>query len=1010
MLEIGMKRFVHRNALASAVGLALAAALFQPVTDVQAAPLAVVQQAIGSETYIVSFSEDGLLYYQGNVQGFAATGAPQGSRARKLDVHTTAAQAYDNFLATARATHVAAIESTIGRALDITHSYSITLNGIAADMTAGEAARIATVPGVKSVKRAGFETLATFRGPKFIGAGSIWDGSATPGNIGTRGEGVIVGDLDGGTNSDHPSFANDATCGFSAAAPKLTAVDCSASSGGVCTGNNPEANPGFGHGVHTSSTAAGNTIDNTVTPAPALPDGVTMSGVAPCAAIYQYKVCATNSCSGAAILAGVQNAIADQVDVVNFSISGGTDPWSDNDRNFLDMVNADIFVAAAAGNLQTGETDPTSKVNHLGPWVTTVAASSQDEVLSPILAVVGPGTPPATLSAIPLTPSNTTTAPTPAYDDKPIKSYPDNLAACSDHGGIPPHTFDGAIALVRRGPTEVGGTACSFVEKVTNAANAGAVMVIVANNQPGPISMDTTGTTTPSYSIDLAPGDALIAFVGDNESDAIVDTTPSGIGNVQGDVLANFSYRGPTLDPYSGETKPDITAPGVNIYAAFDDQDNNYGLDSGTSMATPHITGSAALIRAVHPDWTPTEVKSVLLTTATNEDGTQEDGTTPWNIDQVGHGRVDLTKAALAGLTLDETYQNYLDANPNGGSIEIRDLNLPSVRDAACDTAGCSWTRTVTNRLTTEGSWTATFAATVGDADATVSPSSFTLAAGATQTLTITATPSTTDADHFAFGNIVLHESSGASPDQHITVAVKPSGTPPPPTLCNNGACVLQIDTHTDNDANINALGAGAGTYFVYLNRFTPDATDYPFTLTNVQTVFVGDLSNGDVGAVVGELFDVYVYQDNDNDPSNGATLVAAMPGVAVADPLGAVQTITLPNGGVQLDGPGDVLIALEYHGALGAYPATGDITGLYQQRSWIGDVHSDGINRPNGNDEIFADGFDGTVVPPTGPDLVAEHMALVSDVVPTFTHNFIVRGNGTKEGGQPVNLGPSIR
>jgi len=1004
-----MKRFVRTNALASAVGFALAGALFQPI-DVDAAPLAATQQAIGRETYIVSFSEDGLLYYQGNVHGYAATGAPLGGRSRKLDVHTAAAQAYDSYLAAARATHVAAIESTLGRALDITHSYSITLNGIAADMSADEAARIAAVPGVKSVKRAGFETLATFRGPKFIGAGSIWDGSATPGNVATRGQGIIVGDLDGGTNSDHPSFANDATCGFSVSEPKLTAVDCSTSSGGHCTGNNPEANPGFGHGVHTSSTAAGNTIDNTANPPPALPDGVTMSGVAPCAAIYQYKVCATNSCSGAAILAGIQNAISDQVDVVNFSISGGTDPWNDTDRNFLDMVNADIFVAAAAGNLQTGETDPTSKVNHLGPWVATVAASSQDEVLSPILAVVGPGTPPDTLAAIPLTPSNTTTGPTPAYDDKPIKSYPQNLAACTDHGGIPAHTFDGAIALVRRGASEDGGTPCSFVEKVTNATNAGAIMVIVANNQPGPISMDTTGTTTPSYSIDLAPGDALIAFVGANEADAIVDTTPSGIGNLQGDVLANFSYRGPTLDPYSGETKPDITAPGVNIYAAFDDQDNNYGLDSGTSMATPHVTGSAALIRAVHPDWTPTEVKSALLTTATNADGTQEDGTTPWNIDQVGHGRVDLTKAALAGLTFDETFANYLAANPDGGTMAIRDLNLPAVRDGACDTSGCTWTRTVTNRLTTSGSWTATFAATVGDAVATVSPSSFTLAPGATQTLTITATPSSTDADHFAYGNIVLHEGNGAAPDQHITVAVKPAGAPPPPTLCNNGACVLQIDTHTDNDANINALGAGPGTYFVYLNRFTPDATDYPFTLNNVQTVFVGDLSNGGVGAVVGELFDVYVYQDDDNDPSNGATLVAAVPGVAVADPLGAVQTITLPNGGVQLNGPGDVLIALEYHGLEGGYPATGDISGVYQQRSWIGDLHNDGINHPTGSDTIFADGFDGAVVPPTGPDLAAENMQLVSNVVATFTHNFIVRGNGTKEGGQPVNLGPATR
>jgi len=89
------------------------------------------------------------------------------------------------------------------------------------------------------------------------------------------------------------------------------------------------------------------------------------------------------------------------------------------------------------------------------------------------------------------------------------------------------------------------------------------------------------------------------------------------------------------------------------------------------------------------------------------------------------------------------------------------------------------------------------------------------------------------------------------------------------------------------------------------------------------------------------------------------------------------VQTIELPNGGVQLDGPGDVLIALEYHGALGSHPATGDISGVYQERSWIGDVHEDGAPRPNGNtDDIFADGFDGASGP-TGPDLASEHMIL---------------------------------
>jgi subtilisin family serine protease len=1001
---------VRVNALTSAVGVALLGISFGSM-DLQAAQIGSrpvsTQQAAGIEPYIVVFTEPGLLNYQGGVQGMAATAAVANGRSQKLDVHSASAVAYSSYLDAQRSNHVASIQSALGRSLNVTHSYSVTLNGIAADMTAAEAASLAQVPGVASVRRAGFETLATFRGPKFIGAGSIWDGDATPGHVPTMGQGVIVGDLDGGTNSDHPSFANDPTCGFDTTHPKLKAVDCSSSSGGLCNGPNPEANPGFGHGVHTSSTAAGNTIDNTVNPPPALPDGVTMSGVAPCATLYHYKVCQTNTCGGADILAGIQNAITDQVDVINFSISGGTSPWSDNDRNFLDMVHADIFVAAAAGNLQSGETDPTSKVNHLGPWVMTVAASSQDEVLSPVLSMTGPGTPPASITAIPLTPSDTTTS-TPALTGKPVKSYPANLAACTDGGGIPAGTFTNAIALVRRGPTNVGGTACSFTEKVTNAANAGAIAVVIANNVAGVISPSTPGVSIPAWSIDHTPGDALIAFVGANEASATGDVIPSAIGNVQGDVLADFSYRGPTTGNFKNETKPDITAPGVNIYAAFDDQDNNYGLDSGTSMATPHVTGSGALIRAVHPDWTPTEVKSALLTTATNATGTQEDGVTPWTIDQVGSGRVDLTKAALVGLTLDETYENFLASNPNGGTVDLQDLNLPSVRNVACETSGCTWTRKVTNQLATAGNWNASFATTSGDANVTISPSSFQLAAGATQELTITAIPSATDDTHIAFGNITLSEANGAAPDQHITVAVKPAGLPPPTTDCNNGACVLKIDTYTGSES-LSAVGVDVGTYFLWLNRFTPDPTDYPFTLTNVQTIFLGSLNGGTVGAVVGDTFDVYVYQDNDNDPSNGATLVAAVPGVAVTAPLGSIQTITLPNGGVQLNGPGDVIIALDYHGPGGHSPATAD-SGPDAGRSWLSqNFHSIAPGKsstsPQGNDTIFIDGFDGNTAP-VGPDLATEDLVLASQAVSGFTDNWLIRGNGVKTDGQGVKFG----
>lgn len=784
--------------LSSAIGLALVGVGLQSSMVAHATEAAGVVDASARETYIITFVEDGLVNFKGGVAGMKAT-APAAAGKRKLDVHSVEAVNYESFLSNQRAQYISAIEGRIGRSLAVTHSYSVTLNGIAADISADDAARIRGLVGIKSVEPAGVEHLVTYRGPTFIGADKIWNGTATPDHVGTKGEGIIVGDLDGGINSDHPSFANDPACGFDSSHPKLKAVDCSSSAGGQCTGSNPEANPGFGHGVHTASTAAGNTIDNTATPAPALPDGVTMSGVAPCATLYHYKVCATDSCSGAWILAGIQNAIADQVDVVNFSISGGTSPWSgsDNDRNFLDAVNADVFVSAAAGN--NSATDPTviGRVNHRGPWVMTVAAATQDEQIGPTLSITGPGTPPANVTGISMTPGSTTPAAT-ALTGSPVKSYTTNIEACTASGGIPSGTFTGAIALVSRGT-------CPFAEKITNAYGAGAVAVVVANNAPGAISMDTTGApAVQSFSIGQADGQALYDFLGAHGESGTGDLAPIGVGMTQGDVLADFSYRGPTPGTLADETKPDIAAPGVNIYAALDDQDGNYGFMSGTSMATPHVTGAAALMRAVHPDWTVTEVKSAMMTTATNADGVKEDGVTPWKIDDVGSGRVDLSKAALAGLTLDETYAHFLAANPSGGSINVKALNLPALRNLGC-TPNCTWTRTVKNQLDSAGTWNVTFdaPATVGSGFVmSATPAHFTLAPGATQDITFTATPNGT-VTAIAFGNAIFTEAAAKSPDQHFTIAIKGTGTPP--VVPCSAADEIFCDGFDDGSAN----GAG---------------------------------------------------------------------------------------------------------------------------------------------------------------------------------------------------------
>ncbi|NCT68669.1 MAG: S8 family serine peptidase [Rhodanobacteraceae bacterium] len=775
--------------LTSAIGIALAGAGMQAVADA-ARPYQLTDVASDAAnvdgTYIITFAEAGLFNYEGGVSGFARTAPNKASGERKLDRTSQAARSYEAYLEAQRAVHRTAIENAIKRPLDVTHSYGITFNGVAASLSPEEAAEIAKLPGIESVRPAGVYHLDTYRGPAFIGADKIWDGSGTPSGVGTKGQGVKVGVIDGGANSTHPSFANDPTCGLSASVPKLTARDCSTSAGGICNGPDPEANPTYGHGVHTASTVAGNTIDNTANPPPSLPDGTTMSGVAPCAQVFQYKVCPTNSCGGAAIAAGIQNAIADGVDAINFSISGGTSPWSssESDRMFLDAVDAGIFVAASAGNTSTTITNPVGQVNHRGPWVMTVAASTHDEKIGPTLWAAGPGTPPPATQKIALNPGSTTdSGATTDLTGMPIADYPANLIGCTANGGFPANHFQGKIAVVRRGT-------CPFTEKITNAANAGASMVLIANNQVGSINMDTTGApAVPAFSLDQVSGDALIAFIDANppgtvDPDVIFKdgfdgaAAPTGAtanyrrvaaASRQGDVLADFSFRGPTPAPLADLSKPDITAPGVDIYAATDPASGQYEFLSGTSMSGPHVAGSGALMKAVHPDWTPMEIRSALMMTA-KSDGFQENGTTPWNIDDVGSGRVRVDQAARAGLTMNETKANFLAADPSGGSITVKELNVPSLRNMACN-GTCTWTRKVKNRLATSGNWTVT---TVTDPafSVTVSPSTFNLAPGAEQTLTFTASPSA-NITAPKFGYVTLKENGGLSPDQRITVAIK---------------------------------------------------------------------------------------------------------------------------------------------------------------------------------------------------------------------------------------------
>jgi len=845
----------------------------------------------GRFRYMIQFTDKGMLQRQTRTPG------------QRFQANTPQAQTLRAQVVREQADHIQAMTRALGHGVNVSHYFLVTHSGVAARLTPEEAQTVRGLTGIKSVERERLYHTTTFRSPEFIGADHIWDGtSVPPGSSGTRGEGIIIAMLDTGIDVNHPSFANDPACGHGTTEPDklLSALDCSSTDpNGLCNG--PDPSDQVEHGTHTSSTSGGNTVGTDATPPPFLQ----ISGVAPCASIRAYKVCPTDNCPDADIEAGVDSVlIHGDCKLMSFSISGGTDPWTDNDRDFLDLVDADVLVSAAAGNTGAGVPDPTGQVNHRGPWVFTVAASTKDQVLHDgALSASGPGSPPPDTQNIGLDKGSASPDGTP-LTDFPIRHFtgqdPD-FEGCNGQPPFPANFFDGAVALIHRGN-------CTFTEKITNAFAAGAAMVVIRNNQPGTVNMDTTGQpNVPAYSCDQAPGDALVAFVDANPTDATINFTLHGVAASQGDVLADFSLRGPDPAPYQDIQKPDITGPGVLIYAAFPINLGAYGTISGTSMSTPHTSGSAALVRAVHGDWTVPEVKSAIMMTSFNG-GTKEDGTTPWDADDVGTGRLDLTKAALAGLVMNETTQHFLDANPNTGG-DPKTLNIPSVRNMECS-PNCTWTRTVRNTVTSATSWTATGTAITSGFTIDVQPSSFSFTGGLgeTQELTITATPNTNLTSAVAFGEVVLHQGTNgngpngiAIPDARITVAIEGSpgggGTPTPtPSPTPGGSCPPVITQSTSQEivtGNSVACNNGVGTTENHYWRAFNMNTFTGGSVYNVNQVQFG-IEQATSGTGTGQPLTVNLYANHGSPFPGGdwqSNMIATSGSVNIPDQANTIFT-----------------------------------------------------------------------------------------------------------------------
>ena len=381
------------------------------------------------------------------------------------------------------------------------------------------------------------------------------------------------------------------------------------------------------------------------------------------------------------------------------------------------------------------------------PWVLGVAAVSHDRrFVSSLAGLAGGSNPPADLRSSSLTSSF---GPTLVVTAGSYGSY-----NCSSP--FPAGTFHGEIVVCDHSYYD------SQIAKGQNVLAAGGGGMVLTQYYSYGTEPDAVPNVLPAVLLSPDDSSALWSWLssGSGHSGRIAGTTAQ-LDPLFGDRLWPGSPAG--FDQYSfyDAIKPDVAAPGREILAAHT---AGYRILSGTSMAAAHAAGAAALLTVLHPGWTAAEIQSAL--TLTGAGVVEDDGNATQPL-ATGGGRLDLSAAARTGLVLDETPAHFDAADPGqGGSPKT--LNLAGLADGYC-VLSCGWARTVRSTLATPTQWTVTVEGPAGIA-LTVSPLSFSLAPGGSQSLQVTVTGSTS-VSGWKYGRVTLSETGAHAPAVHFPLA-----------------------------------------------------------------------------------------------------------------------------------------------------------------------------------------------------------------------------------------------
>ncbi|OMO70705.1 hypothetical protein COLO4_28540 [Corchorus olitorius] len=543
---------------------------------------------------------------------------------------------------------------SVSESASMLYTYEKVIHGYSTRLTAEEAATLRKQPGILSVLPEVRYELHTTRTPEFLGLGKSSAFFPTSKSMGE----VIVAILDTGVWPELKSFDdselgpvpsgwkgacevgknfNSSSCNRKLIGARFFSKGYERAFGPIDESKESKSpRDDDGHGTHTATTAAGSVVPDANLLGYA---SGTARGMASHARVAIYKVCWLGGCFGSDILAAIDKAIADGVDVLSMSFAGAfiTEYYRDSVAiGAFTAATHGIFVSCSAGNSGPMANSLSSNV---APWITTVGAGTLDHDF-PATLTLGNG-----------------------------NKYSGVTLYNGNDGSLIPGKASGKIVVCDR-------WARANVQTGLVVKAAGGVGMILTNTDSYGEELFAEAHFLPSAAVGEKIGDEIKKYISSAPNPtATIGPGTTRLGVQPSPVVAAFSSRGP--NPVTPAIlKPDIIAPGVNILAGWtgavgptglssDQRHVNFNIISGTSMSCPHVSGLAAIVKAAHPEWSPAAIKSALMTTAytTSKNGEKiKDVATggPATPFDYGAGHVDPVAALDPGLVYDATVDDYL--------------------------------------------------------------------------------------------------------------------------------------------------------------------------------------------------------------------------------------------------------------------------------------------------------------------------------------------------------------